>query len=78
MKLQNKVAVITGGAMGNGLGITKVFLKEGARVAILDYDDKLEDTVINLKQAGYEVSGYKADIRDMKRVSECLKAINEK
>ena len=27
MKLQNKVAIITGGAMGNGLGIAKVFLK---------------------------------------------------
>ena len=37
MKLQNKVAVVTGGAMGNGLGIVKVFLKHGAKVAILDY-----------------------------------------
>ena len=26
MKLENKVAVVTGGAMGNGLGIVKVFL----------------------------------------------------
>lgn len=78
MKLQNKVAVITGGAMGNGLGIAKVFLKEGAKVAILDYNDKLEDTVSNLQKEGYEVSGYKADIRDINRVSECLKIINEK
>ncbi len=78
MKLQNKVAIITGGAMGNGLGIAKVFLKEGAKVAILDYDDKLQDTVKQLQSAGYEVSGYKVDIRDMSRVSECLKDINEK
>ena len=40
MKLKNKVAIITGGAMGNGLGIVEVFLKEGAKVAILDYDEK--------------------------------------
>ena len=25
MKLENKVAIVTGGAMGNGLGIVKVF-----------------------------------------------------
>ena len=28
-KLENKLAIVTGGAMGNGLGITKVFLKYG-------------------------------------------------
>ena len=26
MKLESKVSVVTGGAMGNGLGIVKVFL----------------------------------------------------
>ena len=35
-KLENKVAVVTGGAMGNGLGIAKVFLKYGAKVYIYD------------------------------------------
>ena len=44
-KLENKVAVVTGGAMGNGLGIVKVFLKYGAKVAILDYAEKLSQTV---------------------------------
>lgn len=29
-KLEGKVAIVTGGAMGNGLGIVKVFLKYGA------------------------------------------------
>ena len=36
MKLKNKVCVVTGGAMGNGLGIVKVFLKYGAKVSIID------------------------------------------
>lgn len=31
-KLDNKVAIITGGAMGNGLGIAKVFLNYGAKM----------------------------------------------
>ena len=38
-KLENKIAIVTGGAMGNGFGIVKVFLKYGAKVIILDYDE---------------------------------------
>ena len=48
MKLDGKVAVITGGAMGNGLGIVKVFLKYGADVVIIDYSDKLQQTLQEL------------------------------
>ena len=77
MKLQNKVAIITGGAMGNGLGIAKVFLKEGAKVAILDYDDKLTETVNNLNQNN-NVLGYKIDIRNMQKVQEAIHDINNK
>ena len=36
MKLEGKIAVVTGGAMGNGLGIVKTFLKYGAKVIIYD------------------------------------------
>ena len=64
MKLDGKVAVITGGAMGNGLGIVKVFLKYGADVVIVDYSDKLQQTLQELKNP--KVLGYKADIRDKK------------
>lgn len=49
-KLENKVAIVTGGAMGNGLGIVKTFLKYGAKVIILDYDSSLENTVESLKK----------------------------
>ena len=77
MKLQNKIAIITGGAMGNGLGIAKVFLKEGAKVAILDYDDKLTETVKNLNQNN-NVLGYKIDIRNMQKVQEAIHDINNK
>lgn len=77
MKLQNKVAVITGGAMGNGLGIAKVFLKEGAKIAILDYDEKITETVNNLNKNN-NVLGYKLDIRDVNKVNEAIKDIHEK
>lgn len=65
-KLEGKVAIITGGAMGNGLGIAKVFLKYGANIAILDYAEELDNTIEALKKE-YEkakIIGYQVDIRD--------------
>ncbi len=78
MKLENKVAIVTGGAMGNGLGIVEVFLKYGAKVAIFDYSEKLVETVNNLKQQGKEVHGYLVDIRDKNRIKECVEKVVEK
>lgn len=75
MKLKNKVAIITGGAMGNGLGITKVFLKEGADVIILDYSEKLNDTVKELKQEYENVTGYQVDIRDTEKIHNIVEEI---
>ena len=68
MKLLNKVAIVTGGAMGNGLGIVKTFLKYGAKVVIFDYSDEIENTLIKLDNA--DVTGYKVDIRDKEKVNQ--------
>ena len=76
MKLENKVAVVTGGAMGNGLGIVKVFLKYGAKVVILDYSDEIDKTISELNTEN--VSGYKVDIRDKEKVNECINKVIEK
>ena len=77
MKLKDKVCVVTGGAMGNGLGIVKVFLKYGAKVSIIDYDKSVNDVVINLKNDGYNVIGFCADIRDKVSVDEAIKKTKE-
>jgi 3-oxoacyl-[acyl-carrier protein] reductase len=36
MRLQDKVAVVTGGASGFGAGIVRKFAEEGARVVVAD------------------------------------------
>lgn len=78
MKLKDKIAIVTGGAMGNGLGIVKVFLKYGAKVSIFDYSEKLNETVDNLRKEGYEVDGYLVDIRDSKKIEDAVNAVIKK
>ena len=72
MKLKNKVCVVTGGAMGNGLGIVKVFLKYGAKVSIIDYDESVSAIVAKLNNEGYDVIGFHSDIRDKEKVDEAI------
>ncbi len=76
MKLDNKVAIVTGGAMGNGLGIVKVFLKYGCDVYIIDSSEKLGETLKEL--ANPKVHGYKADIRDSKMLELIVADIYKK
>ncbi len=73
MKLENKVAIVTGGAMGNGLGIVKVFKKYGAKVIIVDYN---ENTVNISNELGCD--GYQVDIRDTDRLSLVINDIVSK
>lgn len=79
-KLENKIAIVTGGAMGNGLGIAKVFLKYGASVIILDYAEEIRETLKKLREEfpNSIISGYKVDIRDNKTVKACIDAVIEK
>ena len=77
MKLKNKVCVVTGGAMGNGLGIVKVFLKYGAKVSIIDYDESVSAIVAKLNNEGHDVIGFHADIRDKYKVNEAIEKTKE-
>jgi len=78
MKLKDKVAVITGGAKGNGKGIAKVFARYGAKIAILDYSEELKDIINELALNGHEVCGYKVDIREKEKVEFCINKIVER
>lgn len=50
MKMNHKRVLVTGAASGIGRGIAEKFLEEGARVILLDKDEKnLKDTIIQLK-----------------------------
>lgn len=65
MKLQGKVAMITGGAGGIGSGMAKAMAKEGAIVAIIDVNEKLGiDMERELQAISPESYFIKADLTD--------------
>ena len=76
MNLEGKIAIVTGGAMGNGLGITEVFLRYGAKVIIFDYSNELDNTLKRLDNPNLE--GYLVDISDKEKVKDCVDKVIKK
>ena len=67
MKLIGKKTIITGGASGMGKATAELFAKEGARVAIIDVDEKEGNKTIELiKQNGGEGIFLKTDVSNSK------------
>lgn len=63
MRLENKVALITGGGSGIGRATARLFAREGARVSVADVDSAgLEGVVQEISQHGGLVVGLLADV----------------
>ena len=68
---KNKVAFITGGANGIGLGMAKAMLEAGVQVAIADVrDDRIERVMPELRAIDERVSAVRCDVSD----GEAIKA----
>jgi NAD(P)-dependent dehydrogenase (short-subunit alcohol dehydrogenase family) len=66
-QLQDKVAFITGGASGIGLGIAKAFVNTGMRVVLADHDREfLDEALAMFQQQGCasRVHGVEFDVTD--------------
>jgi len=75
--LKNKTAVITGGAQGFGLAITKRFLESGANVIIWDIDEKETNKALkNLNNL--KLSASKVNISNFDEVQKEINKIIEK
>lgn len=74
MKLQNKVAIVTGASRGIGKAIATEFAKEGAKVVInyLKSDDEAKKIEQELKSQGHEASVFKADISKEEDVKKLI------
>jgi NAD(P)-dependent dehydrogenase (short-subunit alcohol dehydrogenase family) len=72
-RLDNKIAVITGGGSGIGRAMALLFAKQGAMVHILDLDPA--ETVSIVKKENGKVKGYSCDVAGQVEVDSVLGSI---
>ena len=70
-KLDGRVAVVTGAAMGNGEGVSRVMAGHGAHVVLWDISDTVFETGAALQSEGHQVTARKVDVRSY---AECESA----
>ena len=75
--LNNRTAIITGGAQGFGLDIAKRFLNSGAKVIIWDIDDKITEKVLK-ELNNPNLSSNIIDVSNYKEVENCINDITKK
>lgn len=78
-KLENKVAIVTGGDSGIGRAVAYDFAREGASVVIVYYDEErdADETVNRIKQSGGRCLSIKGDLKNPSFVKMCVeKTIN--
>jgi NAD(P)-dependent dehydrogenase (short-subunit alcohol dehydrogenase family) len=78
MRLQDKVAIVTGAASSMGKAIAELYAKEGAKVVVSDYNFEGAQAVVDgIKAAGGEAIANRsnvAELADIERMFEETKA----
>ena len=76
MKLQDKVAIVTGGAQGIGEAIVRAFAAEGARVVIADVAQEKAGALA--QDIGDNALAVRLDVRDPASIDATVKAAVER
>lgn len=74
-RLENKVAVITGGNSGIGLATAKEFTSQGAQVVLLARSQEKLDKAI--EEIGANATGYIGDVTDLNSLKNLFKNVAE-
>lgn len=73
MRLQDKVAIITGAGRGIGQATAVKFAREGAKVVVCDVrPDWIEETVELCKETRGDVFGFVVDVRDIQSLERMV------
>lgn len=75
MMLQGKVAIVTGGTRGIGLAIVRIYLQNGAKVALFGSREETVNKALDelkAENAGWEVIGMAPDLTDYAAVKAAV------
>ena len=76
-RLENKTAIVTGGASGIGLAISRRFAMEGAHVHLLDLKpDEAENAAAGIRLEGGSATAHGCDVSDQTQVASIVQAIH--
>ena len=76
MRLRGKIALITGGNSGIGLATARLFVAEGARVAIIGRNKKTLDAAA--AELGGSVVAVQADVTDVEETERAVRSVTER
>ncbi len=75
--MENKTAIITGGARGIGYAVAERFLRDGAQVVICDMDDSAGETAVSELSKLGEIRYVHADVGERLDVHNLLATTND-
>jgi len=78
MRLENKVAIVTGGASGIGEATVRLFVEEGAKVIIADFSERGNDISTELNSKGNDTLFVKTDVSKEEDIKQMItEAVNQ-
>jgi NAD(P)-dependent dehydrogenase (short-subunit alcohol dehydrogenase family) len=78
VRLDDKVAVVTGAMQGIGAGISRVLARNGAKVVLTDVSPKVEDTARGIVAEGFEAEHMVMDVTDPAQVAEVIAEVERR
>lgn len=75
-RLDDRLALVTGAAVGIGAGVAEALARKGARLLLVDNDaEALDAEVAAIREAGHDATGVVADVRERSSMDLLAEAV---